>query len=187
MRQLGIALEFSAAYAPQRNGSAECSGKVLVAKARAIQINSNLPKQLWPEAMQAAGYLANCSPTRSLGWASLNEMLFKAVNLLHPHLYLGHVRVYGCQAYTHIPEVKQLRKEKLHKRALIGYLVSYYTTNIFRVWIPPKSSMISTRDVTFVELLFYHARDPRLRAPLPEHVEEVIKAISITEIPESTR
>ncbi len=49
VRQLGIALEFS--YAPQQNSSAECSGGVLVAKARAIQIDSNLPEQLWPKAM----------------------------------------------------------------------------------------------------------------------------------------
>jgi hypothetical protein len=160
---------------------------VLVAKACAIQINSNLPEQLWPEAMRAAGYLANRSPTRSLGWASPIEMLFKAVHLPHPRPYVGNLQVYCCRAYVHIPEAKRLRKEKLHKRTLISYLVGYDSTNIFCVWIPPKSSVISTRDVTLDELLFYNPRVPDLCAPLPEHVEEVIKAISITEFPESTR
>jgi hypothetical protein len=68
----------------------------------------------------------------------------------------------------------------------MGYLVGYDSTYIFRVWIPPKSSVISTRDVTFIDLLFYDPHEPGLRVPLPEHVEEVIKALPITEIPEST-
>ncbi len=91
VKQLGIALEFSAAYAPQQNSSAGRTGGVLVAKGRAIRIDSNLPEQLWPEAMRAAGYLANRSPTRSLGWASLIDVLFKAVHLPHPRPYLGHL------------------------------------------------------------------------------------------------
>jgi hypothetical protein len=133
VKQLGIVLEFSATYAPQQNSSAERSGGVLVTKARAIQIESQLPEQLWPEAMRAAGYLANHSPTRSLGWASPSEVLFKAIHLPDPRSYLGHLQVYGCWAYAHIPEANRLRKEKLHKRALIGYLVGYDLTNIFRV------------------------------------------------------
>jgi hypothetical protein len=38
----------------------------------------------------------------------------------------------------------------------------------------------------FDESLFYDPCEPALRAPLPEHVEEIIRAITITEIPEST-
>jgi transposase InsO family protein len=133
VKQLGIAIKFSAAYAPQQNGSAERSGGVLVAKARAIRIESSLPEQLWPEAMRAAGYLANRSLTRSLGWASPIKVPFKAVNLPHPRLYLGHLRVYGRRAYAHIPGAKRLRKEKLLEHALLGYLVGYDSTNIFRI------------------------------------------------------
>jgi hypothetical protein len=133
VKSQGIALEFSAPYAPQQNSSAERSEGVLATKARAIRISSSLPEQLWPEAMRAAGYLTNRSPTSSLGWASPIKVLFKAVNLPHPRPYFGHLRVYGCRAYAHIPEANRLRKEKLRERALIGYLVGYDSTNIFRV------------------------------------------------------
>lgn len=34
-------------------------------------------------------------------------------------------------------------------RALIGYLVGYEGTNIFRIWIPLRRKVIQTRDVTF--------------------------------------
>jgi hypothetical protein len=186
VKSQGIALEFSAPYAPQQNGSAERSGGVLATKARAIRIGSSLPEQLWPEAMRAAGYLTSRSPTSLLSWASPIEVLFKAVNLPHSRPYLGHLRVYGCRAYAHIPEANRLQKEKLQERALIGYLVGYDSTNIFRIWIPSKSRVISTRDVTFDESLFYDPKELDLCAPIPEHVEEIIRAITITEIPEST-
>jgi hypothetical protein len=186
VRSLGIALEFSAAYAHQRNGSAERSGGVLATKANAIRIESQVPEQLWPEAMRAAGYLTDCSPTRSLGWISPIVTLSKAVKLPHPRPYLGHPCVYSCQAYAHIPEAKRLQKEKLLEPALIGYLVGYDSTNTFCVWISSKTFVISIRDVTFDESLFYNPREPALCAPLPKNVEEIIEAITITEIPEST-
>jgi hypothetical protein len=36
------------------------------------------------------------------------------------------------------------------------------------------------------ESLFYYLHEPELCAPLPEHVVDVIKTITITEIPERT-
>jgi hypothetical protein len=42
------------------------------------------------------------------------------------------------------------------------------------------------RDVTFDESLFYDPKEPNLRALIPKHVEQIIGAITITEIAEST-
>jgi hypothetical protein len=41
-------------------------------------------------------------------------------------------------------------------------------------------------DVTFDESLFYGPKEHDLHAPFPEHVEEIIQAIAIDDIPEST-
>lgn len=38
---------------------------------------------------------------------------------------------------------------------MIGYLVGYEGTNIFRIWIPQKRKVIRTRDVTFNEEKLY--------------------------------
>jgi hypothetical protein len=66
-----------------------------------------------------------------MGWFNPVKMPFKAVKLPHPHPYYGFLREYGYPAYTHISEAKQFCKEKLLERALIGYLVSYNSTNRF--------------------------------------------------------
>ena len=53
-------------------------------------------------------------------------------------------------------------------RALVGYLVGYEGTNIFRIWIPQKRKVIRTRDVTFNELKQYDPRQPFLEELLTE-------------------
>jgi hypothetical protein len=44
-------------------------------------------------------------------------------------------------------QLKKKRLSKLDPRAYIGYLISYNSTNIYRIWIPYKGIVISTRDV----------------------------------------
>ena len=64
--KLGIVVERSALYTPEQNGAAERLGGVILARARLLQISSQLPKNLWPEIVQTAAYLLNQSPTRQL-------------------------------------------------------------------------------------------------------------------------
>ena len=66
IREQGIVMEISAPYTSAQNGAAERSGGVLLAKARAIRIESKLPQNIWPEIVRTAGYLANRSPSQSL-------------------------------------------------------------------------------------------------------------------------
>jgi len=53
-------------YTPEQNGAAECAGRVIIQKARALLIEARLPLNLWPEAVRMAVYLINRLPTRSL-------------------------------------------------------------------------------------------------------------------------
>ena len=69
--KLGIVVERSALYTPKQNGAAERSRGVILARARLLQISSQLPKNLWPEIVQTAAYLLNQSPTRQLQWKTL--------------------------------------------------------------------------------------------------------------------
>ena len=43
----------------------------------------------------------------------------------------------GCRAYALNTELKNA--DKLESRALIGHLVGYVGTNIFRIWLPATS------------------------------------------------
>jgi hypothetical protein len=143
----GITEELSAPYTPEQNGSAERSGQALVVRFRALKAESNLPKKIWKEIVITAGYLLNRSPTRSLDWKT-------PIGQLQGQLPdLSHLRMYGCRAYPRISNIPKL--DKLALRAEVGYLVGYESTNIFKIWIPCTSRIISTRDVTFDETKRY--------------------------------
>ena len=79
--------ERTAPYAPSQNGGAEHSGRVLTTKARAMRIAANLPADLWPEVIKAAGYLSNWTPVQKLGW----KTPFEAVTKVKPHFAHLHV------------------------------------------------------------------------------------------------
>ena len=59
-----IILECSAPYTPTQNEAAERSGKELIQKARAMEIDSNIPEELGPETVKTAGYLHNQTSNR---------------------------------------------------------------------------------------------------------------------------
>ena len=67
-------------------------------KACTIQIEAKLPKNLWPEIVQTAGYLANRSPSKNLNWMTL----YKKLHAAQPDL--THLKVFRCCAYLYIPK-----------------------------------------------------------------------------------
>jgi hypothetical protein len=90
-----------------------------------MRIEANLPTDMWPEIVKAAGYISNRTPIRKLSW----KTPFEAIKKQKPRF--AHMHVYGCRAYPlnhHIP-----KKDKLDPRAHIGYLVGYDSTNIYRI------------------------------------------------------
>lgn len=56
--QKGILLEYTAAYSPQMNGHAERLNRSLIEKARAMIIDSSVPKYFWGEAVRTAANLS---------------------------------------------------------------------------------------------------------------------------------
>ena len=59
----GIICEFSVTRTPEQNGFAERAGGIIISTARALILDSGLPKNLWPEAVNTAVYLINRTPT----------------------------------------------------------------------------------------------------------------------------
>jgi hypothetical protein len=73
-----------------------------------------------------------------------------------------------CRAYNKILNLP--KKYKVAPRSLIGYLVGYDSTSIFRVWIPQKRKVIRTKDVIFDENKFYDPQDPYTEELLQQSV-----------------
>jgi hypothetical protein len=139
-----------------------------------MSITSNLPLPLAPEIYVAAAYLLNRTPTRTIGWKTPFEIAYSK----QPSI--AHLRVYGCCAYALRPQIP--RGDKLSPQALIGYLVGYDSSNIYRVWLPNATSrahqgkVIWIQDVTFKKDLFFQHRDES--DPLLQGEE--LKAITYT-------
>jgi len=55
-------------------------------------------------------------------------------------------------------QLKKKRLSKLDPRAYISYLISYNSTNIYRIWILYKGIVISTRDVIFNKKTFFSSK-----------------------------
>ncbi|KAF4311103.1 Integrase catalytic core [Botryosphaeria dothidea] len=147
LKRRGIIIEVSAPYTPAQNGHAERTGQSIIIKARAMRIGANLPERLWPETVLAATYIHNRTPSKVLKW----KTPFELAHGIKPNV--AHMRVYGCKAYALNKTIP--RSNKLQERALVGYLVGYDSTNIYRIWYPPGDRIIRSRDVSFDELSKY--------------------------------
>ena len=90
----GITFKCRAPYTEEQNGGAERSGRTLMERSRAMQLEASLPPSLGPEAFLAAGYALNRTPNEQLGWKTPYEIAYgKPPSLTHMH-------VYGCKTYT---------------------------------------------------------------------------------------
>src|SRR5882672_59472 len=83
--------------------------------ARAIRSDSNLPPNMWGEAVKAAGYLKNCMPTRTLADKTPFEMWYSH----HPDV--SHLCELGCKVWVHIPG----ENPKIYNHSIECMLVRY--------------------------------------------------------------
>lgn len=94
---------------------------------------------------------------------------------------MAHLKAHCCRAYaiTEDAQLKRDRRQKLESRAHIGHLVGYRSTNIFRVWLPDKQTVISTRDVLFDETRIYEGQSANEWIAEAE-MEHIIQKIELT-------
>ena len=155
-----------------------------------MRLSAKLPHALWREIVAAAGYLYNRTPRHSLDWRSpyeaFNEHVMTSEGVTGPRKpILHHLRAYGCKAFTLIkskgdPDYPG-KLRKLAPRAHIGYLVGYESTSIYRIWIPHKRKVISTRDVLFDENEFFDGKPIRMSEELMATLDEVVEKITLPE------
>ena len=74
-------------------------------------------------------------------------------------------------------QLKKKRLSKLDPRAHISYLISYNSTNIYRIWILYKGIVISTRDVIFNKKTFFNSKREDILEDLYAKLDTLIKKI----------
>jgi len=139
----GIKHNTTAPYSPQQNGVVERRNQTVVEMARCLLKSMQVPGKYWGEAVKAAVYILNRSPTKSLNGKTPFEAWFGK----KPGV--KHLRTFGCLAY-----IKKVGPgvTKLSDRSITGVFFGYEPgTKGYRVYDPVNNKLMVTRDVVFDE------------------------------------
>lgn len=143
LKQEGIQRELSVEYTPQQNGVAERANQTLVEMARCMLLQSNLPYELWAEAVCAAAYIRNRCPTKALNDVTPIEIWTKRKP------YVGYFRTFGSRT---IALNKNNRGNKFAARGEEYILVGYsQEAKAYRLWKKGTNQVVKRRDVRFIE------------------------------------
>jgi len=115
LRSRGMHHEVMNANTPQENRVAERLNRTILEMMRTMMHESDLPKNLWPFAVQYTQEIVNRLPTQAL---SENKTLYEAFHLKKPSV--KHLQIFGCQAYVHVPDNKQ---GKLDAKTVEGHFI----------------------------------------------------------------
>ena len=162
LRSEGIRHERTIPKTPEQNGVAERMNRTLVEAVHPMLADAKLPHSFWAEAVSTAIYLRNRSPTKAL-----KDMTpFEAWTQEKPKI--EHLRVFGCDAYAHIPKDERKRLEsKSRKCIFVGYGES---VKGYRLYDPNRAKVIYSRDV-----LFNEKRSKIESEPIQEEKEQYVE------------
>ena len=111
--------------------------------ARSMMAHAGLPDKYWAEAVDAVAYIRNCTSTLT----PLQVWSGEKPNI-------GHLKVFGCTAFAHIPDTQ---RQKLDKKAVklrfVGYSIQ---SKGYRLLDEKTSQVYIHRDVVFNEEDFGH-------------------------------
>lgn len=142
-KQQGIQSQYSAPYSPQQNGVAERKNRSLTEMATCMLVDAGMEKRFWGEAMLTATYIQNRLPSRSiqktpheLWWGRKPD--------------LSHIRVFGSQAYVHVPDTKRKKLDsKARKLTFVGYAMEQ---KAYRFVDLETDRITVSRDARFIEM-----------------------------------
>ena len=174
----GMTVEATAPYAHHQVGVAERRNRVIregaaamindntisgqlacivVGKADTMMRNTNLPADLWPEAVDHSAWLANRTPTRALKDKTSWEFTEKA----KPDLTKE--KIWGSRVYVTITEEERQHGPKLHTdRAWLGYFVGMDNESTYRVY-EPKTHQV--RRVAYAKIDEREGQEDRFERP----------------------
>ena len=139
--QMQIKHSYTSPYSPHQNGRAERNWRTLFDMARAMLIESAMPKSFWTYAVMTATHIRNRCYSRRL-----KSTPYAAVTGLKPDI--GRLHVFGTVCYSFI----QTYKKKLDPRSEKGIFVGYDRNSAsYLVYHPEKKVVSKHRVVKFTE------------------------------------
>jgi len=130
----GIIHETTAPYHPEQNGVSERANRTIVERAKSMLHASKLGLEFWAEATATTIYLKNRSPTKAVEGMTPYEAWFGKKPIL------GHLKIFGCIAYAHIP--KQKRKKLYRRVEILRFpFLGPFEFRLGHVGVPSSSSI----------------------------------------------
>ena len=160
----GIKHELSSPHSPHQNGTAERNWRTLFDMARALLIESRLPKYLWTYAVMTATYIRNrCYVQR------IKNTPYSLITGLKPNIAKLHI--FGTTCYPYIHNTK-----KLDPRCRKGYFVGYDRDSpSYLVYYPENRTVMKHRLVKFTDKFQATPDEPELLiTPPADNAEETV-------------
>src|ERR1700716_3971380 len=137
----GISFDPSAPYTQNQNGVSERAIRTITERARSMLSDAGLSEGFWEEAVHAAVYLKNRSPTRAVNTTPIQAWSDKTPTL-------DHLRSFGCNVYSYIPsELRTKWKPKAKRGIFLGY--NDYSENQHRVWSRHRIVIVARTHIRF--------------------------------------
>ena len=114
--QHGICHQRSAPRNPEMNGRIERLNRTLGEAARSMMLDAGCMEYLWGEAFHTAVYLKNRLPHKALPGYTPYELWFGK----KPGL--SYLRVFGCEAYSHVPKECRNKLQAKAKKIMLDIL-----------------------------------------------------------------
>lgn len=155
----GIKHQTSTPYTPEQNGIAERMNRTLVERAKCMLFEAKLHKHLWAEAVTAAAYLVNRSPSRVLDEVTPYEKWTgKKPNL-------SNLQIFGSKAMVHIPKQNRLKWDrKSRELVFVGYCDN---TKGYRLYDSVNKKVVISRDVIFIDKTIDNDKNDNTLQTLP--------------------
>lgn len=165
----GIQRETTAPYTPEQNGKSERDNRTIIESARTMLLAKDLPPTLWAEATNTAVYIMNRTSKSAAGDITPYELW------VGKQPSLDHIRIFGSEAYMHIPKQLTTKFDAKSKRViLVGYARD--STN-YRLYDPVTKKVLTSRDVIFNEknekLITKDERDEGVILPKIEDSQDI--------------
>jgi hypothetical protein len=143
-KKCGIARKKTTPYTPQQNGVVERMNRTLMEKSRSMLSGARLGQEFWAEAVGTSCYLVNRSPSSTLDDKTPHEVWSGKKPSLQ------HLRVFGCDAYVHVPKENRSKLDKKAEKCIfIGYKDG---VKGYKLWNPETKKNVYSRDVVFREV-----------------------------------
>ena len=162
LEENGIVAQYTTLGTPQQNGVAERRNRTLMDMVRSMTSVSNLPPNMWSEALKTAVYILNRVPSKSVP-----KTPFGLWNGWKPSL--NHVHIWGCQVEV---RVYNPHERKLDPRTVSGFFIGYAEKSKgYRFYCPSYThKVVEARNARFLE--DYNTNESRSHKVVIEEVQD---------------